>query len=286
VATALQPLQPPASSKRTERVLKVPPIEITEELADAVVGELHELAETRANQELEQARINDAQIRAIEQIPSYERYTFLSPTSNVQFHRMDFQVKDLPKDLDLIAARADGPNGRFIDLRVQTKFRDFNEVRNWQLNQIIIQGDDPDWVNAVYEKLRGLIDPQRFRTRSFVYGNCLKLFWLSAILLLFAEYRVARWLYPNFTLGAPLSGTGALVMFGILTASLLIFANTMIALYVYWFPYFEVEGNLSRSRTASRKMCTTLLSAIYAAAIVNVLAFLFGPVLARLIGSK
>ncbi len=186
----------------------------------------------------------------------------------------------------MVTGHAEGPNGRFIDVRVQTRFADFNEVRNRQLNQIVIQGEDPDWVNAVYEKFRRLIEPQELKTRRFVYGNCLKLFWFSVVLLLFAEYRVARWLYPDFTLEAPLSGTGALVMFGVLTGSLLIFANTIITIFTHWFPYFEVEGNLSRSRTASRKSVTAVLSTLYTAAIVNVFVFLFNPLWTRWTGPK
>ena len=228
--------------------------------------------------------LDDSHIQSIAQVPSYERYTFLAPSSNVQFDGPNFRMQDLPSDVHTVNARADGPNGRFIQVNLQSKFKDFNEVRNWQLNQILIQAEDPDWVNATCERFRGLLEPQRFKIRALVYGNCLKLFWTSVVLLLFAEYRFAQWLYPTFNLKTPLSGTGALIMFGILLASLIVFADTSIAGFSYSFPFFEIEGNLSRSRTASQQTVTATLSAAYIAAMLNAFAFIFGPAVGRLIG--
>lgn len=313
VSSALQPIAPvPVPRRRTERVLKVTPLYVTRELGDAIVAELHKLAIGRGGEELEQRmrvayrsnpqaalqydpaavnedefvkrHINDPQVQAVAQIPSYERYTFLSPTNNVQFESADFRIQDPPSDVHTIIARADGPNGRFVQINVQSKFKDLNEVRNWQLNQIVIHGEDPNWVNAVHERFRGLTEPQKFKIRSLVYGNSLKLFWSSVVLLLFAEYRLTRWLYPTFDLKSPLSGTGALVMFGVLLGSLIVFAEVSIAAFSYWFPFFEIQENLSRSRTASQKFVTGAFSTIYFAAVLNFLVFLFGPVLGRLIG--
>jgi len=315
MAAALQPFVPPArAGRKTERVLKVRPIEISLDVADAIVAELHNLAEGRTIQELEQrlrwtyrnnpqatrqmdpAAVDEddfvrrntvnPDVRAGAQISSYERYTFLAPDANVQYEGSDFHISDVPKDINVVIARGDGVNGRFIELRLQTKFKDFSEVRNEQLNQILIQGDDLNWVNAAYERLRGLIEPQYLKTRQVIYGNCLKFFWSSVVLLLFAEYRITKWVQPSFNLQSPLSGTGALVMFGVLTASVVVFANTIIAAFTCWFPFFEIEQNLSRSRTASRKLVLAVLMAIYTAAAVNVVALVFGPILKRLVSSS
>jgi hypothetical protein len=283
-------------------------------VADAIIAELHNLAESRISQEFEQrlrwvyrnnpqaaAQIDQAaageddfvrrnlgkpEVRVAAQIPCYERYTFLAPEANVQYEGSGFDVNDIPKDVNVVIARADGPNGRFIELRLQTKFKDFHEVRNEQLNQLLIQGDDLNWVNAVYEKVRGLLKPQYFQTRQVIYGNSLKFFWSSVVLFLFAEYRIAKWIYPGFSLQTPLSGTGALVMFGVLTASLVVFGNTIISAFTYWFPFFEIERNLSRARTASRRFVLGVLMAIYTAAAVNAVSLVFGPILKRLILSS
>lgn len=309
----LQPAAPTiVPGRRTERVVKVAPLYISATLAETIVAELHQLAVQRNRQELEQRmraayqsdprpwqqydpaattedafvnrHLEDPHIQAIAQIPSYERYTFLAHSSNVQFDGPNFQMGDLPRDVDTVNMRADGPNGRFIQVNLQSKFKDFNEVRNWQLNQILIQAEDSNWVNAICERFRGLLEPQRFRIRALVYRNSLKLFWASVVLLLFAEYRLARWLYPTFNLKTPLSGTGALIMFGVLLANLIALVDISIAGFCYWFPFFEIEENLSRSRTASQKTVTATLSAIYIAATLNVLAFVFGPAVGRLIG--
>lgn len=304
----LSPRQP-TTSKRTERVLKVQPIGISSEIADRLIHELHTIATERVTSEMTERlrhayksdpafaanidpgatdedqfvtrNVNNVTLLAMAQIPTYERYTFLAPASNVQFDSADFESKDIPRDLEAVWLHADGINGRFVDVRLQTKFKDFNEVRNWQLNQILIQGEDHNWVHAVHEKFRSAIEPEYFRLRRFAYKNCLTLFWFSFALLLFAEYRFAHWLYSTFTLQGPLSGTGVVVMFGVLIASWLICGNVVIPLFTYWFPYFELKGNLSRPRTSSRKFVATVLTTIYSAAVINVLAIVFGPAVGR-----
>lgn len=298
-----------APSRKTERVLKVQPIAIGTAVADSLLQLLHGIAAERVTQEMSnrlrsafqgdpafvanvdpsatsevefvERNVNNPSLLAMAQIPSYERYTFLAPGSNVQFDSTQFDLRDIPKDLDLFLAHADGINGRFVDVRLQTKFKDFNEVRNWQLNQIVVQGEDHNWVHAIHETLRSSIEPEYFSVRRFIYKNCLTLFWASFVLLLFAEYRATKWLNPDFSLKAPLSGTGAILMFGILTASMLIFSNAIIPLFTYWFPYFEVEGNLSRARTASRRAVTTAVATLYSGALINAIAIIFGPAVGR-----
>jgi hypothetical protein len=289
-------------------VLKVRPVEITVDVEDAVVEELHRLAEERANSELQEKlrllyRNNRAEAMRIDaqaqneddfagrnvgnqqlrtRMPIYERYTFLAPSANVQFEGPDFAVGDLPKDLDVVIARAEGINGRFIEVRVQTKFKDFNELRNEQLNQILVHGDSADWVNATCARLQALVEPQYLKTRGLIYRNSLVFFWSSVLLLLSAEYSIAKWLYPSFSVKTPLSGTGAIVMFGVLMGSIIVSAEVSIKLFTYWFPYFELEGNLSRARTASRRVVETIVAALYTVAIVNVLYLVFRPLWQRL----
>jgi hypothetical protein len=293
--------------RREERVFKVPPVAISIETADSILRELRQLTEERRNSEFEQRlRIayNDnpagraaldpgaaneqdfvnrnrenPQFRAAANIPTYQNHVFLATSGNVSFDAADFELTDVPKDVYFVKARADGLNGRFIELQLKTDFNDFNEARNWKMNQFLVQGEDRNWVNAVYERLRLLLIPEQLKVRKFVYGNVLKVFWSSIVLVLFAEYRIARWLRSGFNLREPLSGTGALVMFGVLLCTLIAFGNLAIPLYTYWFPYFEVDGNLSRARTASRTVVVAVVSAIYTAAILNVLALVFGPAL-------
>ena len=107
---------------------------------------------------------------------------------------------------------------------------------------------------------------------------------VSVLLVLFAEYRIVRWLRPSFSLTEPLSGTGALIMFGVLLGTLIVIAEFGISMLTFWFPYFELEGNISRGRIASRKLVASVASTIYTGAMVNALVLVFGPVFASSIG--
>ena len=297
------------SLKKTERVLKVRPLAISADVAERLINELHTIASERVNSEMAERlrrafrtdrafaanidpgaadedqfvirNLNNPNLVAMAQIPSYERYTFLAPASNVQFDGPDFEITDVPRDLEVALARVDGINGRFVDIHLQTKFKDFNEVRNWQLNKILIQGEDHAWVHAVHERFRTAVEPEYLRVRHFVYKYCLTIFWISFALLLFAEYRVAHWLYPTFNMQAPLSGIGVVVVFAVLVTTLLVFGNVVIPLFTYWFPYFEIEGNLSRSRTSSRTLVAGLITTVYTAAVINVIATVVGPAIGR-----
>jgi hypothetical protein len=73
-------------------------------------------------------------------------------------------------------------------------------------------------------------------------------------------------------------------MFGILLGTLVVVGELGFAMLRYWFPYFEIEGNISRGRLASRKAVASIASTIYVGAIVNVLTLIFGPTFASWIG--
>jgi hypothetical protein len=298
--------------KREERVLKIPPLAISIDTADALLGELSRLATDRRNAEFEQrlraaykadragTPTMDPAVQNEDEfvqrnhgnqdfwnaanIPTYQNYVFLAKSGNVSFDDAGFTLADLPKDIFFLKARVDGLNGRFIEVQLTTNFRDFNEIRNWQTRQLLVQGEDRNWVTGVYERLQLLVDSERLQTRGFIYGNILKVFWVTILLVLFAEYRSVRWLSHNFSLTQPLSGTGALVMFGVLLGTLIVVAEIGIAMLTYWFPYFEIEGNISRGRTASRKVVAGIASAIYTGAVVNALILIFSPAFASWVG--
>src|SRR5215471_14711544 len=94
-------------------------------------------------------------------IPTYQNYIFLAKTGNVIFDDADFQIADLPKDIFYLKARADGINGRFIEVHLKTDFKNFNEARDPHNRQMLVQGDDRNWVTGVYDKLKLLIDSER-----------------------------------------------------------------------------------------------------------------------------
>ncbi len=298
--------------KREERVLKIPALMISTETADALLDELSKLAANRRKAEFEQrlrsaykadragtpkmdpaAQSEDEFVQRnfanqdfwnAANIPTYQNYIFLAKSGNVSFDDSGFTLADLPKDIFFLKARADGLNGRFIEVQLKTDFQNFNDVRDWKTRQLLVQGEDRNWVTGVYERLKLLVDSERLQTRGFIYGNILKVFWLTILLVLFGEYRAVRWLSHNFSLTQPLSGTGALVMFGVLLGTVILVGELGIAMLTYWFPYFEVEGNISRGRTASRKIVASIASTIYTGAILNALILIFGPAFATWIG--
>ncbi len=299
--------------KREERVLRIPAFAIGKETADAFLNEFRKLAQEKRNSEFEQqlraaykgdrATPNPQLDPAAQSegefvhrnfanqdfwnaanLPTYQNYIFLAKSGNVIFDDASFEIADLPKDVFYVKARADGINGRFIEVHLKTDFKNFNEARDLNNKQLLVQGDDRNWVTGVYEKLKLLIEAERLQTRGVIYNNITKIYWLTLVLLLCAEYRGARWLNHSFSLSQPLSGTGALVMFGVLLGTLVVAAELGFAMLTYWFPYFEIEGNVSRGRIGSRKIVAGIASGIYTSAIVNVIALILGPTLAHWIG--
>jgi hypothetical protein len=299
--------------KREERVLRVPAFAISTETGSTFLGELAGLANEKRNAEFEQRlrtaykndrasgnpqidpeaqseddfvqrNITNQDFWKMANIPTYQNYIFLAKSGNVIFDDADFAVADLPKDIFYLKARADGINGRFIEVHLKTDYKNFNEARDLNSRQLLVQGEDRNWVTGVYERLKLLVDAERLQTRGLIYSNVTKIYWLTVILVLFAEYRAAKWLTHSFSLTQPLSGTGALVMFGILLGTLVVIAELGFAMLTYWFPYFEIEGNISRGRLASRKVVIGVASTIYTAAIVNLLALVLGPAFVGRIG--
>jgi len=299
--------------KREERVLIIPAFAISMSTADAFVGELTRLAREKRNSEFEQRlrtgyksdrasghpqmdptaqsedefvqrNLNNQDFWRMANIPTYQSYIFLAKSGNVIFDDSDFSIADLPKDIFFLKARADGINEPFIEVHLKADFKDFGEARNPSSRQLLVQGEDRNWVTGVYERLKLLVDSERLQTRDLIYGNVTKLFWLTAVLVIFAEYRAAKWITHSFSLTQPLSGTGALVMFGVLLATLVVVAELGFATLRYWFPYFEIEGNISRGRLASRRVVVSIASTIYTGAIVNALILILGPTFAIWIG--
>jgi hypothetical protein len=238
----------------------------------------------RTEDEFVQRNLGNQEFWDMANIPTYQNYVFLAKSGNVIFDNADFLVGDLPKDVFFFKARADGLNGRFIEIHLTTDFKDFNQIRNSSTRQLLVQGDDRNWVTGVYERFRLLVDSERLQARGLIYANILKVYWLTVFLVLFSEYRGVKLLTNNFSLSKPLSGTGALLMFGILLGTLVVVAEVGIAMLTYWFPYFEIEGNISRGRTASRTVVAGIASTIYTGAIVNALILIFGPAFANWIG--
>jgi hypothetical protein len=298
--------------RRHELILQIPSVTVAKETAEKLIEELHALAEQRATTEFagrlraayradpaEALKIdpqaageqnfverNMANLALRQFVPAsaYEKYTFLSESKNVQVEGDDLRLEDLPKDLDMFIARADGPAGRWVNVQMKARFVDFNDARNRAVRQIVIQGDDPDWVAGVHARLKSLVEPERNAVRDWVYRHILFVFWATVLLVATMEYRLVQRILPTTSLEKPLGTLGTMLVVGVLLGTTVMMAELFLKGYGYFFPYFEVDGNLSRSRFGLRTVVVAGLTAFYVAAFTTAAYWIVGPKLARLFG--
>jgi hypothetical protein len=152
------------------------------------------------------------------------------------------------------------------------------------MRQAIIQGDDADWVASVYARLKDLVEPERNAVRDWVYRNILLVFWSSVVLVAMAEYKLGQRILPATSLVQPLGTLGTMLVVGVLLGTVVLLAELLLKGYSYFFPYFEVEGNLSRSRSGLRVPVVAGLTAIYVAAFTSAVYWVVGPQIAHLFG--
>jgi hypothetical protein len=232
---------------------------------------------------LVQRHFRDPKYVAMMNLPPYERYVFISRTENVEFQDIQFALKDLPSDINSVYIKIDGGD-HFVEIKLNSKFENFFQVTDSKLNQVLIQGADPTWVSGTYHKIDQLLGPEKKLIRTFVYKNARAFFWIIAVLAWTAEYSLTRWRYPQFNISSPLSGTGAILLFVVLFGTILILGNFVLPIYAFWFPHFEFEGNISRSRLAARKFVAGIILTLLTSAVINTLNLLFSGLIHRATG--
>jgi hypothetical protein len=293
---------------RSERILRLPSLEISLQTAERILEVLHEIAQDHtdheAGQRLRQAyqqssnaivqedpeattadlfvqrHIRDPKYLAVMNLPSYERYVFISQAESVEFQDVQFALRDLPSDINSIYIKVDGGN-HLVEIKLNSNFNDLLQVANKQLNQVVVQGTDATWVSGIYQKIDQLFRPEIKQIRTFVYGNVRLFSWAVAVLAWMAEYSLARLLHPQFNISSPLSGTGAILLFAVLLGTILLIGNLALPIYSFWFPHFELEGNISRSRSATRNFIAGVMVALLTGGIVNTLNLLFSGFIHR-----
>ena len=197
-----------------------------------------------------------------------QKYIFLSKVENIVIEEGEFFKEQLPPDVHLFYFKIEGQNS-FVEVKSRAKFRNFNEINDENLNQVIIQGPNPVAVRGLHSKVAMLLKPQRFPLRSVFYNYPLICFWASLILLWFGEYRITRLFIPTLSLHTPLSALGAIAIGAVGVGSTIGYANVLIPFFRYWFPYFEIEGNLSQHRIAFQKWAGAVGTALVATGLIN-----------------
>ena len=205
-----------------------------------------------------------------------QKYIFLSRSESVVVEEDTYQKESIPPNVDVIYIKIESLNS-FVEVKNRSKFRNFGEVTDAALNSITIQGPNPVSVRGLKEKVRQTVERERFLSRTFFYRFPLFWFWSTLILLWLAEYRALKLLRPNVNLSTPLSGLGLIALLATAVGTILLYANGIVVAFSYWFPYFEIEDNLSSHRKRGQKLVGTVWISIVVAGILNVLSLLFIP---------
>ncbi len=286
-----------------ERIIKVPAVVISRLTAEQIAELMHELAERRVTVELEtrlrethrQSRgslavfstflppssqgneddsvrqyVNAEPYRDLLR-PTYgDRYTFLSPNGSVQFLYDDFDYEDIPRDVSGLIAEAAGPQGEVLTLNAKA-YTQVLDLVDPNVNRVLIQGQDRAWVNDVYERLRAAMDASKEPARHLVYHWMLLFVWLTFLVAILLEYKIIR-LASGFRWNIPLNGLQLLFAFGLMAIALIGSSQGFVRLLPFLFPYFELEGNLSRRRKTWRKPVVVAVVALYGAAVTLLFA--------------
>ena len=202
-----------------------------------------------------------------------QKYTFLSPTEHLLFENEEFFAHQLPRDINLVHVLIQGPRA-FIEVKHRTRFKNLGEVSDRTLNQVTIQGENPVAVRGLYERLGQILTPQRFLLRTAVYRFPLIFLWGTLVLIWFAEYRFARLLNPALRLSAPLTVLGAITLCSVAFGTLLVYVNFALSAFTFWFPYFEIDGNLSRHRLNAQRVVAAVLTSLLASGVWNLVSLL------------
>jgi hypothetical protein len=202
-----------------------------------------------------------------------QKYIFLSKVESIVIEEGELFKEQLPPDVYSFYFRIEGRNS-FVEVKSRAKFKHFGEVNDESLNQVIIQGPDPVAVRGLHSKVAMLLRPQRFPLRSIFYSFPILFFWSTLILLWFGEYRIAKLAYPGMSLNSPLSAVGAITIGAVGLGSVFAYGNLLMPFFRYWFPYFEIEGNLSQHRLSFQKLVGGVGTAIVTAGVLNLVTLI------------
>jgi hypothetical protein len=286
-----------------ERIINIPAVLITRRAAEEIVELTHLLAERRITADLSarlrvlyskspnslnifsQASIGKTWQTEEEFVaqnieneayrdllrPAYgDRYTFISPNGNVQFVYNDFTYDDMPPDNEVILIEAAGPSGEVLGLNAKARPQ-FLELKDPNWNRILVQGPDRAWVNDTYSRLKAIIESSKEPFRHVAYHYMPLFVWATFFAIVILEYKLFR-LLSGFDWSTPLNGLQLLFAFIVLALTLMGSSHLFQRILHFVYPYFELEGNLSRRRIVWRKPVMAAIGALYAAAVVMLFA--------------
>jgi hypothetical protein len=181
----------------------------------------------------------------------------------------------LPADVNCIYIKIEGPNG-FVEVKHRSRFKNFVEMSDRGMNSVLIQGPNQVAVRGLQARVGQLVEPQRFIIRTVFYRYPVFIFWTTLVLLWLGEYRIAKLFRPSISFYAPLSAGGAMLLFAVALGTLFLYANVIVRGLTYWFPYFEIEGNISRHRTGTQTVIGVIWTSLLATGVWNLISLLYG----------
>ncbi len=198
-----------------------------------------------------------------------QKYVFLAKTESIVIEEASYEKNSLPPNIDVVYIKIEGQHA-FVEIKIRSRFKNLGEIRDRSLNSITIQGPNPVAVRGLRYKVDLVLKPHRFLIRTIFYRAPLTWFWSTLILLWFAEYRLGQFMHASSTL----SGLGAILLLSVALGTALVYANCVLAMFNYWFPYFEIENNLSSHRVSGQKFVGAVWASIVAAGIWNLCSLL------------
>jgi hypothetical protein len=271
--------------EKFEKSLEVPACYINRETANQIAERIYAIADEQAqsafNQFLRQAApglgltpeqaiqqyANNRSIRDLFPVRK-DRTTFISSQGSLQIEGRDVLYDEIPIDPDQVIVDVPGMDGKYLNINLTSDLMRIFPLHS--VNKLIIQGQDRNWVNGLYQEFDGLFRTQKKVVRDFFYRWLRPFLFVAIVLLSFIDFRFFSLIDPTFTAFTPLNGLSMVLVFGVLLFNwYLIFSIGGRAIrYVY--PYFEFEDRLSERRKDLRKWWIITVTALYGAGIAAV----------------
>jgi len=273
------------AAEKFERSLEMPACFINRETTNQIAERIHAIAEEQAQADYYQflrraapglgltpdqaieKYFNDELMRALAAVRK-DRCTFISSHGSLQIEGRDVLYDEIPPDPDQVIVDVPGVGGKYLNINLTSDLMRIFPLHS--VNKIIMQGQDRNWVNGLYQEFDRLFRIQKKVIRDFFYRWLRPFLFVAIVLLSFTEFRLFSLVDPTFTAFTPLNGLSMVLVFGVLLFNwYLIFSIGGRAIrYVY--PYFEFEDRLSERRKDLRKWWVVTVTALYGAGLVAV----------------
>jgi hypothetical protein len=204
--------------EKFEKTLQVPACYIGREIANRLAERIYAIAEDQAQAAYrefliqtaprlgltpEQAIQLHAENRSVRDSFRKDRSTFISKEGSLQIEGREVLYDEIPGDPDQVIVDVPGRNGRYLNITLSTDLMRVFPLHAF--NKIIIQGQEKDWVNGLYQEFESLFQTQKKVVRDFFYRWLRPFAFVAILFLSFIEFWIFRLVNPTFTAFTPLN---------------------------------------------------------------------------------